>query len=43
MTTFLGVRPSDVCDWDTKPSATDLEVMDRSESDRRVHQGVLAA
>jgi hypothetical protein len=23
MTTFLGVSPSDVCEWDTKPSATD--------------------
>ncbi len=23
MTTFLGVRSSDVCEWDTKASATD--------------------
>ncbi len=23
MTTFLGVSPSDLCEWDTKPSATD--------------------
>jgi hypothetical protein len=43
MTTFLGVSPSDVCEWDTKPSATDPRVREQLASDRQCHRGVQAA
>jgi hypothetical protein len=43
MTTFLGVSPSDVCEWDTKPSATDPRIRNHSASHRRVDRGVQAA
>jgi hypothetical protein len=43
MTMFLGVRSSEVCEWDTKPSATDPRVREQSASDRRCHRGVQAA
>jgi hypothetical protein len=43
MTTFLGVSASDVCEWDTKPSATDPRVRAQLASDRQCHRGVQAA
>jgi hypothetical protein len=42
MTTFLGVSPSDVPEWDTKPSATDPRVRDHSSSGRRTRSAVQA-
>jgi hypothetical protein len=43
MTTFLGVSPSDVCEGDTKPSATDPRIRKHSASHRRIDRGVRAA
>ena len=43
MTTFLGVSSSDVCEWDTKASATDRRVREQLASDRRIDRGVQAA
>jgi hypothetical protein len=43
MTTFLGVSPSNVCEWDTKPSASDPRVREQLASDRRIHRRVQAA
>jgi hypothetical protein len=43
MMTFLGVRPSDVCEWDTKASASDPRVRERLASDRRCRRGEQAA
>jgi hypothetical protein len=42
MTTYLGVSPSDVCEWDTKPSATDptgQEVLGVGSADRSARAG----
>jgi hypothetical protein len=43
MTMFLGVSSSDVCDWDTKLSATDPRVKELLAADRRCRRGVQAA
>jgi hypothetical protein len=43
MTMFLGVSSSEVCEWDTKPSATDPRVREQLASDRRIHRGAQAA
>ena len=34
MTTFLGVSSSDVCEWDTKLSATDPRVREHQNDER---------
>jgi hypothetical protein len=43
MTMFLGVRSSEVCEWDTKPSATDPRIRKHSASRRRIDRGVQVA